>query len=551
MGRRAAWLILLLVLGLLAACGPKNPTPTSEPLPPRPLGATPTPTATAAPESTPAPSATPGPDSVTFVVQAPPNTPEEDAVFFASGPFFAEKMADLGGGRWAITLDWDELNDPKWGAGDSYSGPAVLPGGIQYAYTRGWGYLGAEASVDDPGVEFWATARTYTWQQGETVDDVVERWRWFPASGETLPVYNATLTEFAPRLNGQEFQAGVLVADLWDEALVHLTTPTNTAAQRDAAATWVSISPPWDYGAFDPLPVIAGDTGTVPGYPDDALRHHIRETKADGLKVLLFPQVCCTTLTGDPRLERSAEWVEEWFDQYKAFMVHHAIIGAEEGADAMLFDWSGANFLPSVYYDVFTIEELQAKWATVVAAVRAEFSGPVGYNILPGHAYEAWGEPWPWGDFAYIADQFDFIGMSFWAGLAGKDDPTQAELDDAAERAFQASLDPVFEATGLPQILSAIAFGSFDGAARNELGVYDVALDAYFNENESTFVDDHAEQAMVMQAIMKAVASRPYVVGAYPFLYQYLALPTAADYSIRGKAAESVIARWYRLATGR
>jgi hypothetical protein len=47
---------------------------------------------------------------------------------------------------------------------------------------------------------------------------------------------------------------------------------------------------------------------------------------------------------------------------------------------------------------------------------------------------------------------------------------------------------------------------------------------------------------------MQAVADRPYVVGVYPFGYQYIALPQGPDYSIRGKPAEGVFAAWNELA---
>ena len=70
-------------------------------------------------------------------------------------------------------------------------------------------------------------------------------------------------------------------------------------------------------------------------------------------------------------------------------------------------------------------------------------------------------------------------------------------------------------------LLSSIAYGSFNGSAVGDKSVGQVALETYFPEGETALVYDGAEQAMAVQAIMRAVAKRSFLVGSYPFQYQH------------------------------
>jgi hypothetical protein len=123
-------------------------------------------------------------------------------------------------------------------------------------------------------------------------------------------------------------------------------------------------------------------------------------------------------------------------------------------------------------------------------------------------------------------------------------------LTAEAEAVFRDVLDPLHGDTGLPVVLHSVAYGSYDGGANNRSDVFDIANAVYFPEALLQVESDLAEQAMIFDAVLAAVAARPYITGFYPFLYQYNALPLAPDYSVRGKPAEGVVAAWYRLAAG-
>ena len=482
-----------------------------------------------------------------FSVTVPANTPEEDSVFMVSGPFMVYPLEQTGPHIWSLELSVVDMDDPAGRQGSDSRGAAFDERSQQfsYAYTRGQDYFGGELLSDDLPSGEWSTGRTATFASGARQEDTVARWRWFPPDGEEQEKYPATLTDWVPRFEGAEYEAGVFLADIWDDNLSAVTRSTNEAAKRGASATWVLIAPPWDHQELDPLPIISNEDVPVPAYPDEAtLREHIREIKADGLKLTMEPQVCCQP-TGDTS-KRGDEWLMAWMDQYESFLLYHARIAQAEGVEKLLLDW-GANFvLPAG--DHQELGWLEPRWKEMMANVRSAYEGPIGYSLLAGWDQGNYDPPWPATALEPIQEEFDFWGVHLWQGLASSGDATQGELDAEAEQIFAQMLDPLHATDGKPIVLASIAYGSFNGGTVGDKSVWQVALEAYSPEGETTLVYDGAEQAMAMQAIMRAVAKRPFIVGSYPFLYQYNGQPLSPDYSVRGKPAEGTLAEWYRLA---
>ena len=488
----------------------------------------------------------PGGRPMTFTVTVPLNTPVEENVFLVSGPFKIYPMDKIGERTWVVELKEEDLKDDFGRVGDD-SKPAAFDFGTQefwYAFSHSQDYLGGEFLPGDPTQEEWWVFRSVKFSPGNTQVDTVERWRWFPPDGETVPAYPATLTAWQSRVDNSEFEAGVFFADVWHDNQHLVTHPTNIAAKQNAKATWVQIAPPWDYTQLDPVPVMSNVGVQIPSYKDEqSLRGHIRQIKADGLKVTLEPQVCCVSL-GDTSL-RDDTWKMAWFDEYEKFLLYHARIAEEEGVDKLLLDWSSNNVIPVIQAN----SQYEARWRDLMAKVKNLYSGPIGYSVLLLGNVGSYNAPGPKSGQESIKDLFDFWGLHFWQGLASTNLASQSDLDNEVELVFVNSIDPVYASDLKPITLASIAYGSFDGSAIGDKGVYEVAVESYFQEGATVLEYDGIEQAMIIQAIMKAIAKRPYIVGAYPFLYQYVAQPLSPDYSIRAKPAEGTISEWYSLAT--
>jgi len=267
------------------------------------------------------------------------------------------------------------------------------------------------------------------------------------------------------------------------------------------------------------------------------------EIEADGLNVLLTPQICCVNL--NPGTPRPEGWNELWFDQYENFLLTHAQIAEETGVDAFLVSYDMAKAFPNGLGDDGVYE---ARFREIIGKVREVYRGPLGIAVLAGWGYKEYEPIWPWAMHRVFADEFDFVGVALWQALAGSNETTPEQLTADVETLFQRVLDPIYEESDLPQVFYSVAYGSFDGGAQNRANVFDAANAVYAPEPQLEAESDLEEQAMVFDAILAAVASRPFITGFYPFLYHYNALPLAPDYSVRGKPAEEVIAAWYRLA---
>ncbi|MBM3944710.1 MAG: hypothetical protein FJ317_04370, partial [SAR202 cluster bacterium] len=228
-----ACLVLVLALLALAGCvrerspGEATPTAGTVPLTPGQTGQVlPTRVATPARET-----------AMTITVRVPSNTPEEDAIYLHSGPFVSIPMERAGENLWSVTLTEADFADPLGGGGPDYRGASYDFGNktLSYTYSRApseWGNHAAEDIADAPGIPFWAMARTLTFEPGTERRDAVARWKWFPPDGEALPVYEPELTDWLPRIEGWEFMAGELEADVWHKGQAQLVGPTNEHAKR-------------------------------------------------------------------------------------------------------------------------------------------------------------------------------------------------------------------------------------------------------------------------------------------------------------------------------
>ena len=306
-------------------------------------------------------------------------------------------------------------------------------------------------------------------------------------------------------------------------------------------STWVQIAPAWDYEGWEP-PILKPFIGS--SYSEASLRAHIRNLKAHGFKVFLLIQTCCNEPSDAFTSSASADatWWDAWYAQIENFILFHATLAEEEGVDAIALAQGDALFLNAP-----TVDRL-ARWAALLDKWRLAYSGAIGYDLSLLDSCCSYSPP---GGFFVggagieeIAHLFDFFGVSTWAGIANNLNPTQNHLDINAEALFSDALDPIFSTAGKPIIIIP-AYASYDGGAVNAIPVDPVAVASGEPEGDSIYPYDGIEQAMIYQAIMKAVAKRPHITGVYPFGYNWVTMPLAPIYGIRGKAAEKVLAEWY------
>jgi len=483
-----------------------------------------------------------------FVVTVPANTPLEDTIYLQAGVNWRSvfQMENIGNRMWRVRISEDALIARQVN---------LSPGtrDLSYAYTRGVdanSYSGGEFFDDDPANDAWSEHRIVNFTEGSIQEDTVQRWRFSPRDGEILPTMSAQLTTFEPRLNGLEFQAGVQINDFWPAAVPAGTSSgfdpgidSTSQAIGNARANWVQIAPAWDYEQIMPTPILKPFPGG--SYPEASLRAHIRNLKAHGYKVFLLLQTCCNEPTDafTQSVDANAAWWDAWYAQIENFILFHAVLAEEEGVDAIALAQGNA------LYGNAPAGRIQ-RWEALEAKLRLAYGGLFGYTLSTLDSCCSYSPTNGFfnGGIEEIYHLMDFIAVYIWAGIADNTTPTQAHLDTNAEALFAGALDPIYTATNLP-IIVPLAYASYDGGAINARFVDDVAYISGFPEKDSPLTYDGIEQAMVYQAIMKAVAKRPHVTGLYPFGYNWVTMSLAPIYGIRGKAAEKVLAEWYESIT--
>jgi hypothetical protein len=243
----------------------------------------------------------------------------------------------------------------------------------------------------------------------------------------------------------------------------------------------------------------------------------VRRAHQAGLRVLYKPHLEMRggrVLEGrhnEIEMHTEADW-QAWFRNYEDYILDHARRAAAAEADM----FSVGRELDR------TVLHREADWRRLVARVRAVYRGPLTYSAN----FDTYAGLGFW-------DALDFIGVSAYFPLSDRDDPPLAELARGWDRAL-GPLAATARRYARPVLLSEVGYPAVAGAAREpwreRRGPADVWL-----------------QARLYEAAFRAVARRPWIEGCFPWLWEGVAEPPFRDasYSIQGKPAAFVLARWY------
>jgi hypothetical protein len=455
-----------------------------------------------------------------LTVTVPENTPEHSVIYielFDDGVGIGNyAMTEIAPNVWqfaSTNLDWEMENH----------------GPLQYRYNRSnLGYWSAEEfDPDSPD-----TLRTIRGEDEPEIHDSVSKWRWMPAPGESLPDVVVQVEPFAPRIDNNSFQQGVVMADWWWDAFEPLIPSTNDQLLENNISS-VELCPPWDYTQLDPTPVISNQIGYA--YPDDKLRLHIAALQDAGIEIFLGPQICCTAVD---TTALTPEWWEAWYEQYKGFLFYHIDLANEYGIENLSI---GADWLVYVQQPEGFLERMDA----IYDEAEARYDGKMGMQIyLGGNGVEGNYHLYPNPQIIPNLERWDFLSITWWAGISNSTDPSAEELDQGVEYLFQSFIDPLHEQYGVPIIFNQVAFSSVDGGLMGAVDVFDPAIQLW-EPYADEFQLDLEEQAMGYDAILRGIARRDYVIGFYPFAYLPETFPLTLEFNLRDKPAEQVLRQWY------
>ncbi len=462
-----------------------------------------------------------------FRVTVPENTPPEDRVVLWLEGNTPIEMTREGPRTFTANVPDSTRQQPD-------GTPLVV-----YRYTRdGFDFPGAEYLEPDTNDYFWTSyGRSTTYVPGGVQEDQVERWRWFPADGTAIVTDDPSLTTEAvtARTQGEPLHFGAYMADLFEPAFQVMFAPT---AQRLQSLGFDSalLSPPWQVAQTDPLPVIENQIDDHPNYPDDMLALQIDTLVAQGISVIVQPQV-------HPKLAdsqgRDSAWWDAWFEQVTAMHLHHAEIAEAHGA--LLY-----SFYPEGMHTGGVIPDADQRWRTFIAAIRSVFSGQVGVNVWEFSGQD--GTSYLIPDISEITflDAVDFISFQTAGQLADSPSPSDDELlADVGEQT--AVVLAAAREQGIPVWLEpayAAVQQSWRGTTFYSVNLQNAVYDGEDEWQMGRYALSGTDQARVMHAYARFAAQTPEVAGLLPFGYWPLSFPLAPDFSVRDKPAEGVLSRW-------
>lgn len=289
---------------------------------------------------------------------------------------------------------------------------------------------------------------------------------------------------------------------------------------RSIGVTWISISP-FAYQRRVDEPVLYFGPGD-PTLLDRDVAAVTADAHALGLKVLLKPHIWSHEFWtggkwhGDIAMKTDEDRVE-WWNNYTKYILHNAELATRAQADALCV---------GLEYVQMTTPPHTPRWRTLIAEVRARFSGPLTYGAHHSREVEEI-EFW---------DALDAIGVHAYYPLGRTHETASAEDVRRAWLPHLASLRALSERFDKPIVFTEIGYPAHRGALEEPW------------RSVSELPIDEELQARAYEGTLRALSEAPFIRGV--FFWKWFSggreNPHEHDpYDPSGRAAERIIRRWF------
>ena len=460
---------------------------------------------------------------VSFTVTVPENTPVSDTISIQLNPFgWTEPipMWPISKNRWFYVL-YNPLN--------AFSSAS-------YRYCRN-DQCGTADAVNTQGDE--AQGSTFSPKStDQAFQDTVNAWAWFDQVAEPVIVSG---TKIAAR--DASFQAGVEFLPGYHPSWQPYFVWAFESIQGIGANT-VMLTPTWRLTHKVP-PVIAPVPGQDPLWFD--LTKTAVQAQQKGLGIAIHPVL---QYNEDPQkwwqsAARDEGWWQSWFDRYQTFLLYHADLATQTGAQTLVIgDETLIPALPGGTLVDGTSSNVPGdageRWHKLLSNVRARYSGKIAWMVPYAGALP----PIP----EFIKEDVDLLYVQLAAPVIAADQASQAELEESITKILDTDILALQETTNHPIILGLqfpSVHGAFDGCVDSD-GTC-LPSDAFqrpaqkYASAELSFKD----QALVYSAALTVINQRSWITGFYASgFYAPVELKDGST-STRSKPAGDVLWYWY------
>lgn len=277
-------------------------------------------------------------------------------------------------------------------------------------------------------------------------------------------------------------------------------------------------------------------------YTEEAIRYEAKKMKEAGLKVNLLNTVWQEVDFAEYNKKRSDEWWDAYFAALRDYLTGMAHIADDLDLNMMQVGFGSDSFIGFIRYgeDVMPEDAVQ-RWLDIIKEVRTIYDGKLIYTcVLSGDVDSEFYTEYM---LVPILNEVDYIGISSWRGVTKNEDATFEELNHNFEQYFDNYLKPLYEKYQKP-ILFIPNYPSAKGGLTGKY-LWDSDTVSQWKPSDGTF-NDYQAQADAMEAIMRATAERPWIIGVMPWGYWRIELHDKSG-NIRGKPSEDVLSEWRSL----
>lgn len=282
-----------------------------------------------------------------------------------------------------------------------------------------------------------------------------------------------------------------------------------------------------------------GREGGMWGESDHGLRMTTRLAKAYGIKTILKPHIWLRDSQGKWRGEiqmNSEEDWQKWFSNYETFILHYAKIAEEENMEMLCIGTELHR----------TCVEREADWRSLIAKIRAVYSGKLTYAANFADEYE---------DVAFW-DALDYIGVQGYFPVAKNENPSLAEVK-AGWLPHIKALEKASKQYEKPILFTEIGYKSTKDAGIEPWQWPERAA----SRDLRASISSQEAQATLYQGMFEALSNEPFIAGFHLWKW-YPKVPESAlegrrsrwgnddgafniDFTPQGKAAEQVMTDYY------
>lgn len=260
----------------------------------------------------------------------------------------------------------------------------------------------------------------------------------------------------------------------------------------DKNINWISQTPfGWQRGHNSPdIGNQIGREGGWWGERDEGLRITTRLAKSYGIKTILKPHIWLRDSQGKWRGEiqmSSEEDWQKWFANYETFIIHYAKIAQEEQIEMLCIGTELHR----------TCIEREADWRTLIAKIRAVYSGDLTYAANFADEYQ---------DVAFW-DALDYIGVQGYFPVAKSDNPSVGEVKEGWNPHIQA-LSQTSNQYQKPILFTEIGYKSTKDA-----GIEPWQWPQRINREEREAIFSEEAQATLYEGMFEALGDQPFIAG--------------------------------------